>query len=215
MNFGENYMTKVIGLMKDYNQTGLYDPVESLLLYLSENNRIVYVKLNEHHTKATINLIEAAWIKVFPDQPFLYTYLKDDLFEQIRPDEKRGVLFAVFSLIVIAIAILGVFGLASFTIEQRTKEIAVRKVLGAGLGNIIKLIFIDYLILIMIAILIAFPTAFLLMQKFLENYEYQTQLKIDSFVIAALGLMVITFCTIIYHTLKVAKSNPVDSLRIE
>ena len=118
-------------------------------------------------------------------------------------------------MIVIAIAILGVFGLASFTIEQRTKEIAVRKVLGAGLGNIIKLIFIDYLILIMIAILIAFPTAFLLMQKFLENYEYQTQLKIDSFVIAALGLMVITFCTIIYHTLKVAKSNPVDSLRIE
>lgn len=215
VDFGPDNMAKVIGLMKDYNQTGLYDPVESLCLYLSINNSVIYVKLKSQDKQTAISQIESAWQKVFPEQPFAYSYLEDDLFEQVEPDEKRGILFTLFSIVVILIAALGVFGLASFTIEQRTKEIAIRKVLGAKMQTIINLVFKDHLALIGISILLAFPIAFYLMQNFLDNYEYRMSLSAMTFILSALILTSITFLTIIYHTIKVAKSNPIDSIRIE
>jgi putative ABC transport system permease protein len=201
--------------MKDYHQTGLYNPVESLMLLLRENCPVVYIKLDKGNNQETINNLEAAWIKTFPMQPFEYTYLKDNLFEQVEPDEKRGVLFTLFSIIVIIIASLGVFGLASYTVEQRTKEISIRKVLGAKVQTIVNLVFKDYLVLIGISILIAFPVAYYYMQNFLDNYVYRTNLGAITFVIAAILLLAITLLTIAYHTIKVARSNPVDSLRIE
>ena len=100
---------------------------------------------------------------------------------QVKPDEKRGILFTLFSIVVIIIAALGIFGLASFTVEQRTREISIRKVLGAKTQSLIKLLFIDYLILICISVLIAFPLAFFFMQDFLENYEYRTNLHAGTF----------------------------------
>lgn len=173
------------------------------------------LKLNTQDKQSAIEQIEAAWYKVFPEQPFAYSYLEDELFEQVEPDEKRGILFTLFSIVVILIAALGVFGLASFTIEQRTKEIAIRKVMGAKMQTIIKLVFKDYLALIGISIFIAFPIAFYLMQKFLDNYEYRMSLSATTFILSAAILTTITFATIIYHTIKVAKSNPIDSIRIE
>ncbi len=213
--FGEDQTARVIGLMKDYQQTGLYNPVESFMLYLQDNNPIVYIKLNEGHNQKTIENLELAWKKTYPLQPFEYSYLEDNLFEQIKPDEKRGVLFTMFSIIVIIIASLGVFGLASYTVEQRTKEISIRKVLGAQAQTVVQLIFKDYLILIGISILISFPVAYYFMQDFLENYEYRTSLNATTFISAAVLLLAITLLTVTYHTIKVAKSNPVDSLRIE
>jgi len=215
VDFGDSQTAKVIGLMKDYQQTGLYNPVESMLLYLRENGPIVYVKLDKGSDRKTIENLELAWNKTFPTNPFEYTYLKDNLFEQIQPDEKRGVLFTLFSIIVIIIASLGVFGLASYTVEQRTKEISIRKVLGAKVQTIIQLVFKDYFVLIGISILIAFPLAYYLMQNFLANYEYRTNLSIFTFIIAAILLLVITLLTVLYHTIKISRSNPVDSLRIE
>ncbi len=213
--FGEDQTAKVIGLMKDYHQTGLYNPVESFLLFLQDNNQIVYVKLEPGTNQSTIENLELAWNKTYPEQPFEYTYLEDNLFEQVEPDEKRGFLFTLFSIIVIIIASLGVFGLASYTVEQRTKEISIRKVLGAKAQTVVQLIFKDYLSLIGVSILISFPLAYYFMQDFLANYEYRTQLSITTFVLAAILLLFITLITVAYHTIKVAKSNPVDSLRIE
>ncbi len=201
--------------MKDYHQTGLYNPVETFMLYLRENGPIVYVKLADGAGKETLENIERAWKKTYSLSPFEYSYLEDNLFEQIEPDEKRGVLYTLFSIIVIAIASLGVFGLASYTVEQRTKEISIRKVLGAQAQNVIQLIFKDYLVLIGISILIAFPLAYYYMQSFLDNYEYRTTLSVTTFIMAAILLLVITLLTVVYHTVKVARSNPVDSLRIE
>ena len=213
--FGEDQTAKVIGLMKDYQQTGLYNPVESFMLYLRDDCPIVYVKLAEGSNQTTIENLELAWNKTFPLQPFEFSYLEDNLFEQVEPDEKRGVLFTLFSIIVILIASLGVFGLASYTVEQRSKEISIRKVLGAKAQSVVQLIFKDYLILIGIAILISFPLAYYFMQDFLANYEYRTHLSVTTFVLAAILLLFITLITVAYHTIKVAKSNPVDSLRIE
>jgi len=215
VSFGDDQTARVIGLMKDYHQTGLYNPVETFMLYLRENGPIVYVKLADGAGKETLENIERAWKKTYSLSPFEYSYLEDNLFEQIEPDEKRGVLYTLFSIIVIAIASLGVFGLASYTVEQRTKEISIRKVLGAQAQNVIQLIFKDYLVLIGISILIAFPLAYYYMQSFLDNYEYRTTLSVTTFIIAAILLLVITLLTVVYHTIKVARSNPVDSLRIE
>lgn len=215
VKFGDDQVARVIGLMKDYNQTGLYNPVESLLLFLRDNCPNVYVKLDKGSNQETIKNLEAAWLKTFPLMPFEYSFLEDDLFEQVEPDEKRGILFTLFSIIVIIIASLGVFGLASYTIEQRTKEISIRKVLGAKAQTVIQLIFKDYLILIGLSILIAFPVSYYFMQGFLENYEYRTELSIVTFIVAAVLLLVITLLTVVYHTVKIARANPVDSLRIE
>lgn len=215
VQFDENNVARVIGLMKDYHQTGLYNPVETLMLYLRENAPVIYIKLAEGSSPETIKAIEDAWLKTYPLNPFEYTYLEDNLFEQIKPDEKRGVLFTLFSILVIIIASLGVFGLASYTVEQRTKEISIRKVLGAKESSVITMIFKDYFILIGISVLIAFPLAYYFLNRFLENYEYRTDLSVLTFITAVVILLIITLLTVVYHTIKVARSNPVDSLRIE
>lgn len=215
VRFGEDQMARVIGLFKDYNQTGLYNPVESLLLYLRDDCPIVYVKLEAGSNQETIRNLEAAWTKTFPMIPFEYNFLEEELFEQVEPDEKRGILFTLFSVIVIIIASLGVFGLASYTVEQRTKEISIRKVLGAKVQTVIQLVFKDYLLLIGISILVAFPIAFYFMQNFLENYEYRTEQNVVTYIVSALLLLGITLLTVAYHTIKVARSNPIDALRIE
>jgi len=213
--FGDDETARVIGLMKDYHQTGLYNPVESLLLYLRENASDVYVRLESQDNKEVLQNLETAWKKTFPLLPFEYSYLQDDLFEQVEPDEKRGILFTLFSIVVIIIATLGVFGLASFTVEQRTSEISIRKVLGAKTQSVIKLIFKDYLILIGIAILIAFPLAYFFMMDFLENYEYRTSMHATTFVFSAILLLLITLLTIVYHTIKIVNTNPVEALKVE
>nr|NQU90595.1 FtsX-like permease family protein [Bacteroidota bacterium] len=213
--FGEDQTARVIGLMKDYHQTGLYNPVESLLLYLRENAPNVYVKLESTDKKEIMQNLEDAWAKTYPLIPFEYTYLEDDLMEQIAPDEKRGILFTLFSIVIIIIASLGILGLASFTVEQRTKEISIRKVLGAKSHMIVKLIFTDYLILVGISILIAFPIAYYFLQDFLNNYVYRTELHAITFILSAVLLLVITLLTIIYHTIKIARTDPVDTLKVE
>ncbi len=213
--FGDDETARVIGLMKDYHQTGLYNPVESLLLYLRENASDVYIKLESGNNKEILQKLEEAWTKTFPLLPFEYSFLQDEIFEQVEPDEKRGILFTLFSIVVIIIATLGVFGLASFTVEQRTNEISIRKVLGAKTHSVIKLIFVDYLVLIGISILIAFPLAYFFMKDFLDNYEYRTNLHPSTFVFSAILLLIITLLTIIYHTVKIVNTNPVEALKVE
>ena len=123
---------RVIGVMKDYHQTGMYNEVESLLLVYRELNNVVYVKLSGKNTQETLSFIETTWKDLFPDQPYTYTYLTDRFNGQFEADEKRGLIFTLFTLLAIFIACLGLFGLASYMVEQRTKEIGIRKVFGAN-----------------------------------------------------------------------------------
>ena len=126
----------VIGVMKDYHQTGMYNEVESLLLIYRELNNVVYIKLSGKNTQATLSFIESTWKELFPDQPYTSTYLTDRFNGQFEADEKRGLIFTLFTLLAIFIACLGLFGLASYMVEQRTKEIGIRKVFGANDGTI-------------------------------------------------------------------------------
>jgi putative ABC transport system permease protein len=205
----------VIGVIKDYHQTGMYNQIESLLLAYRTRNNVVYVKLGDNRIKETIAFVEKKWKEVFPDQPFVYTFLSERFNRQFEADEKRGLIFTIFTILAIAIACLGLFGLASYMVEQRTKEIGIRKVFGANEMVIIKLISKEFLVLVSISVLVAFPTAFYFMSKWLQNYVYRSQINASIFLIAAILTLVITFITISYKAWKASVLNPAESIRTE
>ena len=181
--FGDSSQVRarVIGVMKDYHQTGMYNEIESLLLIYRISNDVVYIKINDTDMKQTIQFIESKWKEIFPDQPFTYTFLTERFNRQFEADEKRGFVFTMFTVLAIIIACLGLFGLASYTVEQRTKEIGIRKVFGADNITILRLITRDFLILVSISIVIAFPVAWYFMSKWLENYVYRNNLGLFTF----------------------------------
>jgi putative ABC transport system permease protein len=206
---------KVIGVMKDYHQTGMYNGVESLLLVYRPNNNVIYIKLDGKNTKSVISFIESRWKEIFPDQPFAYMFLSERFNRQFEADEKRGLIFTMFTLLAIFIACLGLFGLASYMVEQRTKEIGIRKVFGASEGTILRLIARDFLILVTIGIAIAIPVAYYLMSSWLKNYAYRTKIGIPLLLLAALLTILITFLTISYKAYQASVMNPASSLKTE
>jgi putative ABC transport system permease protein len=206
---------RVIGVMKDYHQTGMYNEIESLLLAYRINNPIVYVKISDINKDQTINYIEAQWEKIFPDQPFAYTFLSERFNRQFEADEKRGLIFTLFTVLAILIACLGLLGLVSYTVEQRTKEIGIRKVFGANEGVILRLIYRDFLVLTITAIFISFPVAYYFMSNWLENYVYRTRLGIPLFIAAGFLTILVTFVTISYKAYQASVVNPASSIRTE
>jgi len=211
----EDPIVEVIGVVKDYHHRSLYDQIEPILFYLSENNRIVHVKVSGHDISESIKEIEGAWEEVFPNRPFEFNFLDQEFDQQYENDQRRGKIFSIFSILTIVIASLGLLGLAAYTTEQRTKEISIRKVVGAGVGNIVLMISRDFLVLIFIAILLAFPLAYYFMNKWLQNFAYQTNLKWFTFLSAAGLALIFTILTISYHTFRAAHANPAKSLREE
>ncbi len=206
---------RVIGVMKDYHQTGMYNGIESLLLAYRPLNNVIYIKLGGNETQPTISFIETKWKEVFPDQPFVYTYLSERFNRQFEADEKRGLIFTMFTILAILIACLGLFGLASYMVEQRTKEIGIRKVFGANESIILRLISKDFLILVTIGIVIAVPVAYYFMSNWLQNYVYRTNIGLPLIITAALLTILITFITISYKAYQASVMNPANSLKTE
>lgn len=211
----EQTPARVVGLMKDYHQTGMYNPVESLMFLYRVNNRRLYAKIEGEEISEVIAAAENKWNEIFPEIPFRYTFLEDDFNNQFEADERRGIIFTLFSILTIIIACLGLYGLASYTVEQRTPEIGIRKVLGASINNIFILISKEFMILIGIAILIAFPVSYYFMTDFLQDYTYKAPLKITTFVLSALVTIIIALITVGYHTYRAGKANPVNAIRNE
>jgi putative ABC transport system permease protein len=212
---GSAIRARVIGVMKDYHQTGMYNEIESLMLVYRERNNIIYVKLNGNNTEQTISFIENKWKEIFPDQPFEYTFLSERFNRQFEADEKRGLIFTMFTILTILIACLGLFGLASYMVEQRTREIGIRKVFGANEGVVVRLISKDFLILVAISIIIAVPVAYYLMSNWLKNYVYRTKIGMLLLVCAAILTIIITFIIISFKAYQAAAMNPANSLKTE
>ncbi|MCD6598170.1 MAG: ABC transporter permease, partial [Bacteroidales bacterium] len=198
----ESPVARVVGLMKDYNQTGLYNEVESYLLLFRLNNEVMYVKFGDKDVSGTLSFIGQKWESLFSDKPFKYTFLEDDFKNQFEQDRKRGLILAVFSLLTILIASLGLFGLSSFTVETRTKEIGVRKVLGAGVMEITAMIIKEFVLLILISIVIAFPIAYYMMKDWLQDYTYRTSLSPWIFIISGLGILIMAILIVSLHTFR-------------
>jgi putative ABC transport system permease protein len=205
----------VVGVVKDYHHRSLYDVIDPILFLLRVNSPIVHIRLAGTDTKAALTGVENAWKNVYPGRPFEYKFLDEEFDGQYKNDQKRGAIFSIFSVITIAIACLGLLGLASYTTEQRTREIGIRKVVGAGVNNIIYMILQDFVLLVLIGIVLALPAAWWSMKNWLNHFAYRINISAVTFILAALVALTITFLTIGYHTLRAAYSNPADSLREE
>lgn len=206
---------EVVGVVKDFNQKSLYNPITPLLLFDRPGRGNVEVKISLQNIPATIASIENIWKNIFPGFPFQYSFLDQDFASQYAADQKRGKIFFAFSALTIAISCLGLLGLVSYTSEQRKKEISMRKVLGAGTSQIIALISTNYLVLVGISTLIAFPIAYYFMHKWLDMFYYKTSLSAPIFLVSALAVFLITFLTVSFHTVKAAIAKPIDNLRME
>ena len=173
------------------------------------------VKIKANHIPETIGFLEKQMKKFSPNYPFEYRFF-DEIFDRAyRTEQRMEHMVGTFALIAIIIGCLGLFGLAAFTAEQRTKEIGIRKVLGASIPNIVTLISKEFVKLIFIANVIAWPVAYFVMNRWLQNFAYRTRIGIFVFILSAALALIITLITIGHQSVKAATSNPLDSLRYE
>ncbi|MHA4809726.1 ABC transporter permease [Flavitalea flava] len=209
------FYLEVVGVVKDFNQKSLYNTIAPLIIFYRPNNTNIQLKLAAKNIPGTIAEIEKTWKANFLDLPFAYTFLDQDFDSQYAADQKRGKIFTAFSVLTILITCLGLLGLIAFTTEQRQKEISIRKILGAGVGQIIPLITRNFVFLVGISCLIAFPFSYLFMSKWLKIFPYNTGLRVTPFLLSALTVLMITLLTVTFHSLKAAFTNPAESLRTE
>lgn len=206
----------VIGVIKDYHSISLREKIDAMILFYDPSQcNTLSIRVTPADVSGTLNLLEKKWKELFPQKPFDYFFLDDEFDSQYRSEERMGNLTLRFSLLAIFIGCLGLFGMASYTTEQRTKEIGIRKVLGASAGVIIRMLSREYIVLVTIGNLIAWPVAYLMMKSWLDNFAYRTSLALWVFITAALLSLTVALLTVSYRSLKAALSNPVDSLRYE
>lgn len=207
----------VIGVIRDFNFASLREEIKGHLLRFEDGlrSRVLYVKLRSQDLKETLSLIEKIWRRIEPAYPFHANFL-DDAFDQIyRAEIRMSRIFIGLALIAIFIACLGLVGLSSFTAEQRTKEIGIRKVLGASTSGVIVMLSRDFMKWVIIANLIAWPIGYFVMRAWLQNFAYRTSLTLLMFLGAGLTAIIIAAAVIILQTYKAASANPANSIRYE
>jgi putative ABC transport system permease protein len=208
---------RVVGVIKDYHQNSLYEQIEPLMIMLDKNFRFMFVRTTEGDVRKSLAAVEKTWKEIFPNSPFEYDFLDQDFNSQYKADEKRSQIFTAFSGLTVTIACLGLLGLAAFTTEQRTKEIGVRKVIGASINSLVVLVSKEFFLLVGLGMLLAFPAAWYFTENWLQNFAYRIQLEGEwlTFVASAVLAFVITLTTVGYHVVRAASVNPVKSLRDE
>lgn len=204
----------VVGVVKNFHQQSLYNPIEALMFHPNTNNRRALVKIGGN-TKSSLKSIETTWQEVFPTIPFEYEFIDESFLEQYETDQLRGKLFLGFSIMTIVISCLGLLGLASYTAEQRTKEISIRKVLGAETGGLVSLIIKDFIYLVIIGALPAFILSWYSMNEWLSSFEYHISIGPMIFILVFIITLGITILTTGFFALKAANSNPAENLKYE
>jgi len=207
---------EVIGVVKDFNYISLHASIEPLTLpFEAYASRYVSVKLTGDDIPATLAGLEGVWNQLVPQRPFIYSFLDEDFNQQYQSDFRFRKIFTTFSILAILIASLGLLGLATYTAEQRTKEIGIRKVMGANVGNIVGLLSKDFVKLILIAILVSTPVSWYAMNLWLQGFAYQVSIQWWVFLIAGVGSIIVALMTISFQSIKAALMNPVKSLKSE
>ena len=212
---GETRMN-VVGVIKDYHSISLKEKIDAMILFYDPSNYANFsIRIAPTDIPNTLDLLKKKWKELMPRRPFDYLFLDDEFDSLYRAEERMGNLTLRFSLLAIFIGCLGLFGMASYTTEQRTKEIGIRKILGASAGVIVRMLSREYIVLVTIGNLIAWPTAYFMMKSWLNNFAYRTSLALWIFIAAGLLSLIVALLTVSYQSLKAAFSNPVDSLRYE
>ena len=173
------------------------------------------VRIKSGDIKNTVSYIEQKWNEIIPEYPFEFSFLDENLNRMYKEQDNLGKLVGYFSILAILIACLGMFALASFNAEQRTKEIGVRKVLGASVSGIVILFTKDFLKLVLIAVILAIPLAYLVLDKWLEDFAYRVSINPVIFIVSSLTTFLIALGTIAFQAIKSANANPVKSLKYE
>lgn len=212
-----NDKMKIIGIVKDFNAGSLRSKIPPAVLTLGEYTATMAFRVNTNNIQQIINKIEGLYHArpAMQGQPFRYAFLDDNFNRLYQSEERTGKIFISFAVLAIVIASLGVFGLITYAAEQRTKEIGIRKVLGASVSGIVAMLSVDFLKLILFAAVIAAPLAWLLMNKWLQNFAYRININWTVFAGSIMLTAVITMLTISFKAIKAAMANPVKSLRSE
>ncbi|QNF32615.1 ABC transporter permease [Adhaeribacter swui] len=214
-NEGDKKEYRVIGVVKDFHFESLHQRITPLLMILNNNSGAIIVKAKTKDIAGLLTFAKQQWSSFTANAPFDYTFMDERFAETYRAEQKVGHILSIFSGLTIFVACLGLFGLATFTAEQRTKEIGIRKVLGASLPNIVSLLSRDFLKLVLIANVLAWPLAWWAMHQWLQDFEYRTTIGWWVFGLAGVGALLIALLTISYQAIKAAIANPVKSLRSE
>jgi putative ABC transport system permease protein len=206
---------RVVGVFKDFNWSSAHSPREAALFTPTPAGGQLSLKVNTENLPQTIAAIERIYKTLFPGNPFSYNFVDEKFDEQYRNDQRFAALFSVFAGLAILIACLGLFGLASFSARQRTKEIGIRKVLGASVSGIVALLSKEFVKLILLANLIAWPIAYFTMNKWLQDFAYRIEIGWWVFALAGGMALLIALLTVSTQAIKAALANPVEALRYE
>jgi putative ABC transport system permease protein len=211
------YKFTIVGVVKDFHFEDLHMPIKPYGFLLNSNNEFNYIvaHASKNDIAGTLKSLGDAWHKLNPNEPFEYSFLDQDFQKNYEAEQRQAALINYFTIIAIIISCLGLFGLASFSAEQRTKEIGIRKVLGASVASVVTLISKDFIKLILVAIVIASPVAWYMMNKWLENFNYRITIGWQVFVLTSILAVAIALFTISFQAIKAAISNPVKNLRTE
>ena len=206
---------EILGVVKDFNFKSLKDPVAPLIIRTSGLKNILYVRTTGAGAQAAIKAVESQYKKYANDAPFSYDFLDKTFESHYQSQQRTGTLFTTFAAIAIFISCLGLFGLATYTAQLKTKEIGIRKVLGASVSSVVQLISKDFLKLVIIATVIATPLSYWSMNRWLQDFAYRINISWWMFVVAVTLIMLIALLTVSFQSIKAAIGNPVKSLRTE
>jgi len=213
---GRFHTWNVIGIVKDFNFRSVHSKIPPMIISMhSRQTRLILIRIQPGDIQSALSFIETKWKEFAPHTPFEYNFIEEEYRKYYNDDTRFGKALTSYSMLAVLIASLGLFGLSFFTAQQRTKEIGIRKVLGAKITDILKLITKEFFILAVIANIIAWPAAYVIMSKWLDNFAYRITITIVSFVTAGILSIVIVLCTVTFNALKTAKTKPVDSLKYE
>ncbi len=208
---------KIVGVIKDFHFQPLRRQIEPLVIQWAELEwtNFLFLRIAPEGIAETIGSVQGTWEKILPNIPFSYQFLDEDFARMYRSEERTGTLLKIFTAMAILVACLGLFGLASFAAEQRTKEIGIRKVLGASVPGIVALMCREFLVLIGLANLIAWPVAYFAVNDWLNNFAYRTSVPALVFLGALIISLAIGLMTVIYKAIRAASANPVAALKHE
>lgn len=214
---GDNSMVpiKIIGVIKDFHFESLRQNIGPLCMRLGNSNGLASFKITTTNTTNLLKLVEAKWKTLAPGMPFSYRFMDKSFDEMYRSEQRAGTVAIVFAVIAVLIACLGLFGLVTFMAEQRTKEIGIRKVLGASVTNVVTILSKDFLLLVIIACVVAFPLAWWAMHTWLQDFAYRISIAWWVFLVAGFIALFIALATVSFQAIKAALANPVKSLRTE
>ena len=213
---------QIVGVVEDYNFASKHHPIAPLVITLNSRPgafnlfiKYVAVKVDSQELSSALAALEDAWVSVMPERPFDFFFLDDRLNDSYRSEQKLSSITIVFSILAVLVACLGLFGLATFNVEQRTKEIGVRKVLGIQTKGILLLLSKEFMYLIGAAFIIAIPLSYYSLNQWLNGFAFRTSIEFWPFATAGLLTFSISLITITFHALKASYINPVKILKCE